>query len=133
MKIEHINPEGRPAYPGLTQVVAATGGRTLYIAGQASFDADGQLVGAGDYEAQTRQTCLNLVEALAAAGAKPDQIVSSTIYIAGLTDESFAAFSRGKQSALDGNPMPPTASTLVGVERLAYSEMLVEIDAIAVC
>jgi enamine deaminase RidA (YjgF/YER057c/UK114 family) len=28
--------------------------------------------------------------------------------------------------------MPPTASTLVGVERLAFDEMLVEVNAIAV-
>ena len=34
--------------------------------------------------------------------------------------------------ALDGEPFPPNASTLVGVTQLAYPEMLIEISAIAV-
>lgn len=132
MKIEHINPSDREAHEAYTQVVAATGGRTLYVAGQGAYDAEGRLVGPGDHEAQARQACRNLVDALAAAGAEPDQIVFSTMYVVGLTDETFAAFMRGMADALDGKPLPPNASTLVGIERLAYPEMLVEINAIAV-
>lgn len=132
MTIEHINPSDRRAPEGYSQVVASTGGRTLYVAGQGAYDAEGRLVGPGDHEAQTRQACRNLADALAAAGAKPEQIVSSTMYVVGLTDQTFAAFMRGMNEALDGKPLPPNASTLVGVERLAYEEMLVEINAIAV-
>ncbi len=132
MTIEHINPSSWNAPQGYSHVVAATGGRTLYVAGQGAYDADGKLVGPGDHEAQTRQAFRNLTEALAAAGARPDQIVFSTMYVVGLNDDSFEAFIRGMHEALDGKPIPPTASTMVGVERLAYAEMLVEINAIAV-
>ena len=132
MKIEHINPSGWCTPQGYSHVVAATGGRTLYVAGQGAYDADGKLVGPGDHEVQTRQAFRNLVEALEAAGAGPEQVVFSTMYVVGLDDDSLAAFVRGMNDALDGKPIPPTASTLVGVERLAYAEMLVEINAIAV-
>lgn len=132
MEIEHINPKGRKVYKEYTQVVAASGSKTLYVAGQGAYDAEGQLVGPGDHEAQARQACRNLVEALAAAGAEPEQIVFSTMYVVGLNDDTFAAFMRGMGDALDGKSLPPNASTLVGIEKLAYSEMLVEINAIAV-
>lgn len=132
LKIEHINPGDRKAPEGYSQVVAATGGRTLYVAGQGAYDAEGRLVGPGDVEAQARQACRNLIDALAAAHAGPEQIVSSTMYVVGLNDDTFAAFMRGMGDALDGKPLPPNASTLVGIERLAYAEMLVEINAIAV-
>ena len=131
MKIEHIHPRGWPATEGYSHVVAATGGRTLYIAGQGAYDTDGKIVGPGDYEAQTRQAFRNLIGALAAGGARPEQVVFSTIYVVGLDEDSLAAFVRGMNVALDGKPISPTASTLVGVERLAYAEMLVEINAIA--
>ena len=132
MKIEHINPSNRTAPQGYSHVVAATGGRTLYVAGQGAYDNDGRLVGPGDHEAQSRQAFRNLVEALEAAGAGPEQVVFSTMYVVGLNDETLAAFIRGMNDVLDGKPLPPTASTLVGVERLAYAEMLVEINAVAV-
>ena len=132
MTIEHINPSDREAPKGYSQLVATTGGRTLYVAGQGGYDAEGRLVGRGDVEAQARQACRNLADVLAAADAGPEQVVFSTMYVVGLNDETMAAFMRGMNDALDGRPLPPNASTLVGVERLAYSEMLVEINAIAV-
>ena len=54
------------------------------------------------------------------------------MYVVGLDADTLQAFVRGMNEALDGKPMPPTASTLVGVERLAFDEMLVEVNAIAV-
>lgn len=132
MLIEHIKPDDSKAYEDHTPVVAVTGGKTLYVAGHGAYDANGRLVEPGNHEAQTRQAFNNIVESLAAAGAKPEQIVSSTVYVVGLNDDTFAAFMRGMSSAIDGERVPPNASTLVGVERLAYSEMLIEINAIAV-
>lgn len=132
MKIEHINPGNQDANAGYTQVVAATATKTLYVAGQGAYDSESKLVGPGDHEAQTRQTCRNLVEALAAAGAKPEQVVFSTIYVAGLTDDTFNAVMRGMKDENGAKVLPPNAATLVGVERLAYEEMLIEISAIAI-
>jgi len=49
-----------------------------------------------------------------------------------LDPEALAAFARGMSHALEGKPFPPNASTLVGVQALAYPGMLVEICATAV-
>ncbi|MBT4521625.1 MAG: RidA family protein, partial [Halieaceae bacterium] len=71
MTIEHIKPEGLFNMDGFTQVVTSTASKTVYIAGQGAFDKDFNLVGAGDYHAQTTQALTNLKIALAAAGATP--------------------------------------------------------------
>ena len=129
--IEHINPRGLAEPHGYTHVVTAAGGTTIYIAGQGAYDQNNRLVGAGDHYAQTKQAYRNLCAALAGAGATAANIVKSTIYVVGLTDAALGDFAKAMQEGWDGQPMPPTAATLVGVERLAYQDMLVEIDAIA--
>jgi enamine deaminase RidA (YjgF/YER057c/UK114 family) len=53
------------------------------------------------------------------------------MYVVDLHPEALAAFARGMNHALDGKPFPPNASTLVGVQSLAYPGMLVEICATA--
>jgi len=130
--IQHINPRGLAEPHGYTHVVTAAGGTTIYIAGQGAYDESNQLVGAGDHYAQTKQAYRNLCVALAGAGATPANIVKSTIYVVGLTNAALGDFAKAMSEGWDGQPMPPTAATLVGVERLAYEGMLVEIDAIAV-
>ncbi len=130
--IQHLKPSGLAEAQGYTHVITAAGGTTIYIAGQGAYDEKNQLVGAGDHYAQTKQAYRNLCLALKSAGATPANIVKSTIYVVGLTDEVLGAFARAMEEAWDGRPMPPTAATLVGVERLAYQDMLVEIDAVAV-
>lgn len=130
--IQHLKPSGLAEAHGYTHVVTATGGTTIYIAGQGAYDENNQLVGAGDHYAQTKQAYRNLCAALAGAGATPANIVKSTIYVVGLTDAALGEFAKAMEEGWNGQPMPPTAATLVGVQRLAYQDMLVEIDAIAV-
>jgi len=76
-KLDHPRPEGLPDNPSFSQVVAATGARTVYSAGQVSIDERGTLVGAGDLAAQTAQAMRNVGLALAAAGAGYDDISRS--------------------------------------------------------
>jgi enamine deaminase RidA (YjgF/YER057c/UK114 family) len=66
--IRFIHPEGLAPSPSYTHVVEVWGGRTVYISGQIALNAQGQLVGAGDFEAQARQVFGNLALALASAG-----------------------------------------------------------------
>ena len=133
MTIRHLNPDGLFAMPGaFSQLVTADAGKLVFVAGQGAFDADMKLVGAGDYQAQAAQAFRNLRTALAGVGAGPEHVVASTMYVKDLHPEALAAFARGMNEALDGRPFPPNASTLVGVQSLAYPEMLVEVSAIAV-
>jgi enamine deaminase RidA (YjgF/YER057c/UK114 family) len=131
MSIEHIKPEGLFNLDGFSQVVTASPGRLAFIAGQGAFDKDFNLIGAGDLRAQTLQAFANLKIALAAVGATPEDVVSSNIYLVGLTPEAVGTFSGAMSEALDGSPFPPNASTMLGVQSLAMQGMLVEISAIA--
>ena len=132
MPIEYINPPELLEPQGYAQVVAATGGRTLYIAGQGGYDASGKLIGENDLSAQTAQAVTNLLTALKAAGARPADVVKMNIYVVGLNSEALAEFLRGMKAATTTEPFPSTASTMVGVQALAWPGMLVEIEAIAV-
>jgi enamine deaminase RidA (YjgF/YER057c/UK114 family) len=131
MDIERINPPTLPEAQGYIHVVKATGGTTVYIAGQGAYAADGTLVGPGDHLLQFRQAFTNLRNALRAAGAEPENVVKATFYVVDSTEDSLGPFVQGMMDAFDGEYLL-TAATFIGVHRLAFDEMLVEVDAIAV-
>jgi enamine deaminase RidA (YjgF/YER057c/UK114 family) len=126
-KLDHPRPEGLLHNAAFSQVVVASGARTIYTAGQVSIDASGALVGAGDLAEQTAQAMRNVGLALAAAGADCSDIVKITTYV---VNEHRAIVGKAR-APFFANGTPP-ASTLVGVSALALPEWLVEIEAIAV-
>ena len=65
MTLEGSNPENLPTPQTYTHVVAATGRRLVFIAGQEPEDSQGNVVGLGDLAAQARQVFANLGRALA--------------------------------------------------------------------
>jgi enamine deaminase RidA (YjgF/YER057c/UK114 family) len=132
VSIERINPPELLPPHGHTHVVRVSGGTTLYISGQGAFDAASQLVGAGDYYAQTRKAFENVLVALAAGGGTWRDVVKATYYVVAVTPEGLDAFVRAMSDVLGADSEPPPAATFVGVAALAYSEMLVEIDVTAV-
>ncbi len=81
-----INTTSAPAPVGpYNQAVLA--GEWLYCSGQIALDpSTGLLVGQGNVEAETRQVLQNLISVLEAAGAKPTQVVRTTIYLTNLND-----------------------------------------------
>jgi len=127
-----IDPEGLFATPGFHQVMVSSGDETIYIAGQVAYDADMNLVGAGDYRAQTIKALQNVTTAVRAAGAVPEDIVSSTLHIRGLSSHAAQEIMKGMAVALDGEPFPAHAFNMIGVESLADPRILIEISAIAV-
>jgi enamine deaminase RidA (YjgF/YER057c/UK114 family) len=129
-KLEHPRPEGLLHNPAFSQVVAASGRRTIYTAGQVSIDEAGTLVGAGDLAAQTTQAMRNVGLALSAAGASYADVVKITTYVVNYKPEYRAIIGKAR-APFFVNGTPP-ASTLVGVAALALSEWLVEIEAVAV-
>ncbi len=115
---------GRDLY---SHVVVTSRQRTVYIAGQLARDAQGNLVGKGDIQAQLRQVCENIKAAVTAAGGTLADVVQTSTFV---TD--WAEF----RTALDvrheyfGSVLP--TSTTVQVSALASPDFLVEISAIAV-
>jgi enamine deaminase RidA (YjgF/YER057c/UK114 family) len=128
--IEHPTPNGLLHNPGFSQVVSASGTRTIHTAGQVSIDEHGMLVGAGDLAAQTAQAMRNVGLALAAAGATYADIVKITTYVVNYKPEQRSVIGQARAPFFAGGT--PPASTLVGVTALALPEWLVEIEAIAV-
>jgi enamine deaminase RidA (YjgF/YER057c/UK114 family) len=129
MTLELINPEELPTPASYTQVVAATGSRLVFVAGQVADDAQGNLVGPGDLAAQAHQAFANVGRSLAAAGAGPEQVTKITIYVVHHRPEYLPDISTARMAAF-GDHKP--ADTLVGVETLAEPGYLIEVEAIAV-
>lgn len=124
---EYMNPSGiaDPSASGFTAVVKA--GNTVYIAGMVAQDENGNVVGAGDTEAQTRQIWRNIEVAVTAAGGSLADIVKTTTYVTGI--EHGAAVRAVRNELFPSNP--PT-STLLVVSELANPAYVVEIESIAV-
>lgn len=129
-KLEYHRPKGLLHNPGFSQVVAASGSRTIYTAGQVSIDEGGALIGVGDLAEQAAQSMRNVGLALAAAGASFSDIVKITTYVVNYKPEHRAVIGKARRPFFS-NGTPP-ASTLVGVAALALPEWLIEIEAIAV-
>jgi len=127
--LQLINPEDLPVPSTYTHVVVATGTRMVFIAGQEPEDVHGNLVGPGDLAAQARQVYANLGRALAASGARPEQVTKITIYVVRHRPEHLPVIERARKH-LFGDHKP--ADTVVGVETLAGPGYLIEVDAIAV-
>jgi enamine deaminase RidA (YjgF/YER057c/UK114 family) len=111
-------------------VVAARGGRTLYVSGQVPVNEKGELVGKGDLAAQAEQVFRNLSIALKGAGATFADVVKITSFVVNYQPEHRALMHqvRSKYCSKDH----PPASTLLGVQALAIPDYLIEVEAIAV-
>jgi enamine deaminase RidA (YjgF/YER057c/UK114 family) len=113
---------------GYSNIVEVRGGRTLYISGQLSVDAEGKLVGPGDLKAQAKQVFANIDARLKEAGASLKNVVKLNYYV---TDTNDIQSIRDARDAYVDREHPP-ASSLVVVKRLVREEYLIEVDAVAV-
>lgn len=101
-------------------------GLFVFVAGTTATGPDGELVGAGDAYAQTRQTLANVEAALHGAGAALADTVQTRLYVTDI--ERWEEVGRAHAEAF-GDIRPVTA--MVEVARLIEPEMLVEIEAVA--
>jgi enamine deaminase RidA (YjgF/YER057c/UK114 family) len=115
--------------PAYSHVVTARGITSVWTAGAVPLDASGDLVGPGDHRAQARQVLDNLLVALREAGADPEQVVKTTVYVVGDQPALVTVWDMVRKHPI-GAARP--ASTLLGVERLGYRGQLVEVEAVAV-
>jgi enamine deaminase RidA (YjgF/YER057c/UK114 family) len=129
MALQCINPDGITTPETYSHVIVASGTRLVFIAGQVAEDSEGRLVGPGDMTAQSHQVFANIGRALAAAGARPEQVTKLTIFVANYRREHLDMIELGRV-ALFGDHKP--TDTLVGVAALSHPDYLLEIDAVAV-
>jgi enamine deaminase RidA (YjgF/YER057c/UK114 family) len=124
----HRAPDGLAPGPGYSHAVTGRG-RWVATSGQVAFDEAGRLVGAGDPEAQVRQVFVNLERALAAAGASFGDVIKLNFY---LTDVTMLPVVRAVRDEYVDTGRPP-ASTAVQVAGLVRPELMIEIEAWAIC
>jgi 2-iminobutanoate/2-iminopropanoate deaminase len=127
MNRQQVNPWTWQDRAGFSQAWRVEDAQSIvFVSGQAPISPAGELVGEGDFEAQTRQVFENLQTVLAEAGASLDAVVKITVY---LTDiGTLRDFGRIKADFIAG---PQPASTALGVSSLALPGMMVEVEAIA--
>lgn len=126
---EFINPF-RIKPSGYTHTVVSAAGKTIYISGQVPVNEAGQIVGAGDLKAQTKQVYDNLLYCLRFAGANFEDVVKMTTYVVNYKPTDIDIVREVRKGYLSKEN--PPASTLVGVQALAHPEYMIEIEAIAV-
>ena len=125
-----FNPPGLKPLGMYSNVASARGGTIVFISGQVAVDAQGQVVGKGDIEAQAVQVFENLKLALQAAGGSFEDVLKFTIFIRNLTPEARKAV-MGVRGRYISRTNPP-AATMIGIDRLVEDDLLVEIEAVAV-
>ncbi|HET9906540.1 MAG TPA: RidA family protein [Anaerolineales bacterium] len=129
-QVQHINPDGLNKNPAFTNVIAVTGpAKTIYIGGQDSINASGEIVAKGDIKGQTEQVLKNIQTALDAAGAGLEHIVKWNILV--VQGQPIQPGLEAFQKVWGNRPNPPTI-TMAFVASLANPDFLVEMDAIAV-
>ena len=125
-----LDPPGLHSTPGYHHVTVVEAGRLAFLAGQCPLDHQGGLVGAGELLAQVDQVVANTLRALDGVGARAEDVVRTSIWVASSDRADLAAV----WSRLRGSQLAEaftTASTLVGVSCLGYPGQLVELDVTA--
>jgi enamine deaminase RidA (YjgF/YER057c/UK114 family) len=130
METKSVNPWKWQDRFGFSHAIEVKGGeRVLYCAGQTSTNADGAVMHAGDMKGQMKLAMDNLETVLKQAGMSLSNVVRLNYYAPNvdLLLEHYGALV-GRLSEARCQP----ASTLLGVARLAFPELLIEIEATAV-
>jgi enamine deaminase RidA (YjgF/YER057c/UK114 family) len=102
--------------------------QVLICSGQTSIDASGSPGGIGDMEAQVAAAMDNLATVLEAADFSLADVVKLTVYTTDM-DAYLQSHSIVAERTRHAGGSP--AMTFIGVSRLAFPELLVEIEAIA--
>lgn len=129
MEQRQINPWKWQDQYGFSQgVEVSNASRVLYCAGQASVDDQGKPVHAGDMRKQVEQAFRNLDTVLKAAGFSLANVVRLNYYTTDVDAFLSASDIVGGRLA-EAACQPP--GTLLGVSKLAFPGLMIEIEATA--
>ena len=118
-----IIPAGASVNPALSPGIRV--GDLLFVSGHVAQDGSGNLVGAGDCEAQARQVFANIRAVVETAGATMQDVVKITGFLTNLDD--FPAYNKVRRETF---PTSPPASSSVIVAGLVLAAYLVEVEAV---
>jgi len=123
-----VNPPSLPKPSGYSH--GTLSGNTLYLGGQTALDERMQIV-PGGIVAQFRQAFGNLLTTLAAAGGRPQDLVSITIFLTDIPDYQAHGKQIGEAWRELAGPVYP-AMAGIGTTALWQPEALIEILGVAV-
>ena len=106
--------------------------KILFISGTASVDENGKSIHKGDFRAQLWRTFRNITELLKAERMTWHDVVRTTCYLRDI-DRDYQDFNEIRTAFYDWlqlDPLPASTGIQAGICR---SDLLVEIEAIAVC
>lgn len=128
MSHQVINPPTLSKPSGFAHGVLAD--NVVYLGGQTAMDRNGDIVEGGIVE-QFERCFGNVLATLEAAGGRPDNLVSVTIYLTDVDDYQAHGREIGRKwREMAGTDYPAMAG--VGVTRLWQPEALIEIQGVAV-
>jgi len=109
-------------------------GNLVFVGGQISADNNGRTVGVGDIEVQTRTVFENIRKVLREAGSEMKDVVKiNTFYVFDGEGEELTRFwEKMTKVRMEFFEEPGPCGTGVRVAGLAYPDLLIEAEAIAV-
>ncbi|AUG76264.1 endoribonuclease L-PSP [Kitasatospora sp. MMS16-BH015] len=123
-----VNPPNLPKPSGYSH--GTLSGNTLHLGGQTALDRDMKIVPGGIVE-QFRQAFGNVLTTLAAAGGRPEDLVSITLYLTDIPDYQAHGREIGRVWRELAGPVYP-AMAGIGTTALWQPEALIEILGVAV-
>ena len=114
--------------PSYTQGIKVTNAQTiLFLSGQVAYAADGGVAFPGDFKAQARGAYEAIKALVESQGGTMANVIKLTNFV---TDMKYRADLSAVREEFFGRKGP--ASTLVEISALAFPDLMVEIEAIAV-
>ncbi|MDJ1484115.1 RidA family protein [Cytophagaceae bacterium YF14B1] len=130
MEKKSVNPWTWQDNFSFSQAVETTGStQILYCAGQASISPEGKPLHANDMKAQLMLALENLEAVLTKGGYHWTNVIRLVVYTTNF-DLLFENYAQLEERLKQTNPKP--IINLLGVNRLVFPELLVEIEATAV-
>ena len=119
-----------PTLFGYTQVVTVNNGRMIYLAGQGPTKLNEKSPGYDDLRGQTRNAVDNILLALDAVGAGPENIVYLRINVVDYNPKLLIDIAP-ELARLTPEGKSPPASVFVGVSSLVLPSTRIEIETVA--
>lgn len=129
MSIEYRVVDGLHQTGRFSHYARARGRETVYVSGQVALDAQGSVVGEGDFATQVRQVFDNLQQALDDMSGTWQDAAMMYMYVVDYTPERYAQL-REIRGEYIGDLVP--VATVLGVTALAVPGVEVEVELVVV-
>ena len=128
-KAEQIYHKRPDIEKGIYYAQACKAGNMLFISGCVSWDAEGNIIGAGDMNAQVKQVYTDLKETLEANGATFQNVIKETVFTTDI--DALVANNDIRIGFYTEAASAPPGATWIGCNRLVFPELMVEIECVA--